>query len=206
MLDRLRHLRPGFAGLLLGLAARGAAGQQFQEQFGVLPVPTTDWCEAVVPVDANEDGRWDVLFVHANGWNTPGDLGATGEFPLPPILLLNTGTLVHGNPVFVDASATYLPAGLAVHGKGASEADFDGDGHDDIVVPVAFRKQPRLLRKHPGTLAWVDETSARPPPFLLNCFSAGVGDFDDDGDMDIVFADAGQQTFQAPGAKARLCI
>lgn len=59
MLEQL-PVRLAFSCLLLCLAARGAAGQQFQEQFGVLPVPTTYWTEAVIPVDADEDGRWDV--------------------------------------------------------------------------------------------------------------------------------------------------
>ncbi|HEX5009791.1 MAG TPA: FG-GAP-like repeat-containing protein [Planctomycetota bacterium] len=190
--------------MLFCLAARGAAGQQFQQQPGLLPVPTDYWTEAVTPVDADEDGRWDVLFVHANGWSVPGDFGATGTFPLPPILLLNTGTS-GGNPVFVDATSSYLPSGLTMHGKGASVADFDADGHDDIVLASAFGARQHLLMKQPGTLEWVEE-SGRLPPLFLNCFSAGVGDLDDDGDMDIVFTDAGPQSFSGPGGKARLMI
>ena len=204
MNQKLQCLRVVFPCLLFCLAARGAAGQQFQQQSGLLPVPTDYWTEAVTVVDANEDGRWDVLFVHANGWSVPGDFAATGTFPLPPILLLNTGTS-GGNPIFVDASSTYLPSNLVMHGKGASVADFDGDGHDDIVLASAFGSRQHLLMKQPGTLAYVEE-SGRLPPMFLNCFSAGVGDLDDDGDMDIVFTDAGPQSFQAPGGKARLMI
>ena len=204
MLRQNFGLRFGFSCLFYCLAARGAAGQQFQQQAGILPVPTDYWTEGVTVVDADEDGRWDVLFVHANGWAVPGDFAATGTFPLPPILLLNTGTSV-GNPVFVDASSTYLPSNLVMHGKGASVADFDGDGHDDLVLACAFGTRQHLLMKQPGTLAWVEE-SGRLPPMFLNCFSAGVGDLDDDGDMDIVFTDAGPQSFQAPGGQARLCI
>jgi hypothetical protein len=164
------HLRPsriGLSLLLVGLAARAAEGQQFQEQVGLLPVPTNYWTEAVTPVDADEDGRWDVLFVHANGWAKPGDFHATGTFPLPPIVLVNQGTS-GGNPVFADESTAYLPAGLEVHGKGAAVADFDGDGHDELVLAVAFGGRQRLLLKQPSTLAWKDE-SARLPPMQLNC-------------------------------------
>jgi len=204
MIEHLLRVRFGFSMLLLGLAARGAAGQQFKEQVGILPIPTNMWCESVTPVDADEDGRWDVLFVHANGWQVPGDFSASGTFPLPPILLLNTG--VHGgNPIFVDETASYLPAGLVMHGKGASLADFDGDGHDDLALPEAFGVQPHLLMRQPATLAWIEE-SDRLPAMALNGFSAGVGDLDDDGDMDIVFTDSGPQTFKPPGGKARLCI
>lgn len=204
MSEHLRSVRSGAACLLLCLLARGAAAQQFKEQVGILPIPTNMWCESVTPVDADEDGRWDVLFVHANGWQVPGDFSASGTFPLPPILLLNTG--IHGgNPIFVDETATYLPAGLVMHGKGASQADFDGDGHQDLAIAEAFGAQPHLLMKQPDTLAWVEE-SDRLPAMSLNGFSAGVGDLDDDGDMDIVFTDSGPQTFKPPGGKARLCI
>jgi hypothetical protein len=184
--------------------AQGAQAQQFQEQAGVLPVPTDYWTEGVTALDANEDGRWDVLFVHANGWAKPGDFHATGTFPLPPILLVNQGT-VGGNPGFVDESATYLPAGLEIHGKGASVGDFDADGHDDLVLAVVFGGPQRLLMKQPDSLAWVDE-STRLPEMHINCFSAGVGDLDDDGDLDLVFTDAGRPPFSPPGGKARLCI
>ena len=190
--------------LLLCLAPLNAAAQQFQEQAGVLPLPTNYWTEGTTVVDADEDGRWDCLFVHANGWAVPGDFAATGTFGLPLILLVNTGTS-GGNPVFVDQSATYLPS-LGIHGKGASAADFDNDGHDDLVVAVAFGARPRLLMKDPSTLAWIDQSVARLPAMSLNCFHAGVGDLDDDGDLDIVFCDAGPSSFGAPGEQARLCI
>ncbi len=204
MFGQLQCARFGFGCLFVCLASRGAAGQQFQEQSGILPLPTDYWTEAVTAVDADEDGRWDALFVHANGWAKPGDFDATGTFPLPPILLVNTGTS-GGNPVFVNESAAYLPSNLEMHGKGASVADFDGDGHDDLVLANAFTARQHLLMKQPLTLAWVEE-GGRLPAMQLNCFSAGVGDLDDDGDMDIVFTDAGPQSFSAPGAKARLCI
>src|SRR5262249_52739330 len=113
MLGHLQQVRFGLSCLVLSLAARGAAAHQFQEQSNILPVPTNYWTEAVVPVDADEDGRWDVLFVHANGWEVPGDFAATGTFPLPPIVLVNQGPHA-GNPVFVDQSAAYLPAGLTL--------------------------------------------------------------------------------------------
>lgn len=208
MAGSLLCARGGVSLLLLGLAtqvaAQGHPPYQFQEQAGVLPGPSNLWTESVTAVDADEDGRWDVLFVHANGWAQPGDFAATGTFKLAPMLLLNTGTS-GGNPVFVDASTTYLPPTLLMHGKGASVADFDADGHEDLVLSEAFRAPQHLLMKQPDTLVW-NEEPARLPDFKINGFAPGVGDLDDDGDIDIVFSDAGPHTFSAPGGKAHLCI
>lgn len=186
------------------LAASTAAAQQFQEQLGRLPLPTNYWTEGTTIVDANEDGRWDCLFVHANGWAVPGDFAATGPFGLPLLLLVNLGTS-SGNPAFADQSSQYLPS-LALHAKGAAVADLDNDGHDDIAVAVAFQGRQRVLIKNASTLAWSDESATRLPNLVLNCHGAGLGDVDDDGDIDLVFSDAGPASFAAPGGRARLCV
>jgi hypothetical protein len=89
-------LRFGCSCLVLGLVAQRAAGQQFHEQVGVLPVPTKYWTEGVIAVDADENGRWDVLLVHANGWAKPGGFHATGTFPLPRSSYQEG---VHGTPI-----------------------------------------------------------------------------------------------------------
>ncbi len=191
------------AALALPFLAVDAVAQQFISRS--LPGPEV-WSEAVVPLDADGDGLLDVLIVNAQGWAVPGDFDAPNPNPLPPTLLRNTGNGVDGDPVFVDASASFLPAGLVMHGKAAAVADFDGDGHDDIAFAAAYGDQQRLLRKNPVSGAWEDETAMRLPPLVLNGFSVVAGDLDDDGDFDLVFADAGPNSFTAPGGLARLLI
>lgn len=188
---------------ILPLLAVLAAPQQFREIPGLLPGPSV-WTEAALPIDANEDGLLDILFVNAQGWEFPGDYQAPSSNPLPPTLLINTGTS-GGAPQFADQTAAFFPAGFAIHGKNAAICDVDGDGHEDLVFAVAFGDSQRLFRKDATTGTYVDE-SFRLPPIDVNSWHVGWGDLDDDGDLDLVFNDAGPATFMPPGGTARLLL
>jgi hypothetical protein len=188
----------------LAFLAGPGAGQQFISS--PIAAGPEVWSEAAIPLDADGDGLLDVLVLNAQGWEVPGDFQAPNEQPLPPTLLRNTGVGPGGDPVFVDATETFLPAGLRLHAKAAAVGDFDGDGHDDLAIAEAFEGQQRLLRKNPLTGAWDDESNRLPSPFVFNGFSVVTGDLDDDGDLDLVFADAGPSTFSAPGGLARLLL
>ncbi len=189
---------------LVAALATPVASQQFVSS--AIPADPAVWSEAAIPLDADGDGLLDVLILNAQGWEKPGDFQAPNEQPLLPTLLRNTGAGVGGDPIFVDATATFFPAGLVMHAKSAAVADLDDDGHDDIAIAVAFEAPQRLLRKDPMTGAWVDESNRLPSPFVFNGFSVVAGDLDDDGDLDLVFADAGFPTFGPPGGLARLLL
>jgi hypothetical protein len=180
----------------------------FSQQFEWAPIPADleVWSERAIPLDADDDGLLDVLILNAQGWEVPGDLQAPGDQPLPPTLLRNTGLGLDGNPVFVDATASFLPTDLLMHAKSGAVADLDGDGHDDLAIAVGFQSPQRLLIKDPILGSWLDESHRLPPSFILNSSSVVAGDLDDDGDLDLVFADAGPSTFSAPGGLARLLL
>lgn len=188
---------------LLAASVPPALAQQFVQQVGLLPGPV-QWTEAVWPLDCDADGRMDVLLVRANGWQVPGDLSAPNSSPLRPTLLRNTG-IVAGNPTFADETTLWLPAGLLMHGKSVVTADLDDDGDDDLVFAAAFGAQPRLLLKQSLTGPWTDAT-ANLPTMSLNSFSVAAADLDADGDLDLVFNDAGPNSFSGTGGKARLLI
>jgi hypothetical protein len=173
------------------------------ERQGVLPGPPL-WSECVVSIDANQDGLLDIFVLNAQGYAVPGDYGAPSSDPLPPNLLIHQG-VVQGIPTFQDQSATLLPLGFVAHGKQSAVCDVDGDGLLDLVIATAFSDQQRILRKDPNGPGYLDETH-RLPPLILNSFGVGWGDFDDDGDIDLVFTDAGASSFGGAGGKARLLI
>lgn len=157
-----------------------------------------------MPLDVNGDGWLDLYITNAQGYEVPGDYGAPSADPLRPTLLIQTG-LVQGVPVFEDRTDALIPAGIKIHGKSIAVVDVDGDGLEDLVLAAAFGDQQRLLRRDPNGPGYLDE-SHRLGTLVLNAFHVAWGDLDDDGDFDLVFADAGPNSFKAPGGRPRLLL
>lgn len=187
--------RPWPLVVVCALAPLPVVAQQFQQVGAGLTGPVV-WTEGVEAFDANGDGKPDVLFANGVGFSTPG--GA-----LAPTLLINQTTT--GTITFADETATRLPAGFVQQAKGLVVADVDNDGDLDVAFANAFGSQPSLLINN-GTGFFTNETAARFPALTLNSFGGGFGDVDDDGDIDLVFADAGPSAFGAPGGMARLFL
>jgi hypothetical protein len=178
---------------VLAAAAPAVRAQQFQQVGTGLPGPVV-WTEGVDVLDANGDGRLDIIFANGVGFSSAG--GA-----LAPTLLINT--TVGGNITFADETATRLPPGFVQQAKGVLAVDVEADGDKDLVFANAFNNQPSLLINN-GAGVFTNETAARFPSILLNSFGAGWGDVDGDGDIDLFFAHAGPSAFGAPGGMAKL--
>ena len=137
-----------------------------------------------------------MLFANGIGFSSAGGV-------LAPTLLINQTTT--GPITFADETAARLPAGFMQQGKGLVVADVDNDGDQDVAFANGFLNQPSLLINN-GTGVFTNETATRFPVLSLNSFGGGFGDVDDDGDIDLVFADAGPSAFGAPGGMVRLFL
>jgi hypothetical protein len=179
---------------ILACAASAARAQQFQQVGAGLPGPVV-WSEGVAVLDADDDGRLDIIFANGVGFDRAGT-------PLAPTLLINQ-TPVGGAITFADETAARLPPGFVQQAKGVEVLDADGDGDPDLVFANAFGNQPSILIND-GTGHFTDETATRFPAVLLNSFDAGSGDVDGDADLDLFLADTGPDTFGPPGGMARL--
>jgi hypothetical protein len=181
--------------VVLLFGSRAGLAQQFQQVGTGLPGPVV-WTEGAEAFDANGDGKPDVLFANGIGFSTAGG-------PLAPTLLINQTTA--GPITFADETAARLPAGFTQQAKGLVVTDVDNDGDADVAFANGFGNQPSLLINN-GTGVFTNETATRFPVLALNSFGGGFGDVDDDGDIDLVFADAGPSAFGAPGGTVRLFV
>ncbi len=89
--------------------------------------------------------------------------------------------------LYTDVSETNLPT-LAVTGPtmDIETGDFDGDGDLDIVLAREFA--PNKLLFNNGSGSFTDGTIGNLPQFSYDSEDIGIADFDNDGDLDIVFA------------------
>ncbi|HEU4470660.1 MAG TPA: VCBS repeat-containing protein [Flavisolibacter sp.] len=87
---------------------------------------------------------------------------------------------------FRDVTATNLPvADLGSNTMDIELADVDGDSDMDIILAMEFRPNVLLINQGGGRFA--NESAARLPQVAHDSEDIGVGDFDKDGDTDIVF-------------------
>lgn len=87
---------------------------------------------------------------------------------------------------FLNASATHLPPPFLVgRSMDAGATDVDGDGDLDIVVAKEFGTNVLLLGD--GTGHFTDASAARFPRAVRDSEEVALGDFDRDGDVDLVF-------------------
>lgn len=101
-------------------------------------------------------------------------------------LVLIGGSLFFGKIILQEASQEYLPLdNLKANSMDVECADLDKDGDPDMVIAMEFR--PNVLLLNDGTGKLIYSSIGRLPQKNLDSEDIALGDFDRDGDLDIIF-------------------
>jgi hypothetical protein len=142
--------------------------------------------EAIALGDHDNDGDLDIFLSRAIGGN---------------LLYTNNGT----SPATFIQEATQVGLTTGGGGRGAAWFDYDNDGDLDLFLAVSIGTPDRLYRND-GVGATPQFTDVAPGAGLAdtgNTGSATLGDYDDDGDLDIyLIKDGGNRLYRNDGVGA----
>lgn len=181
--------------------ASGAAAERERPNFVLLEheLPLSRWTEGVEAADVDGDGDHDLFFADGPAFVRPGPVQQHQ-------LVINR----MDEPAAAFSNESVLRLGEnASHAKMVITGDVDGDGWVDALFCNAFDTAPPAL--------YVNRAAAQPGYFDLTSESAGLtealnsgsgqfGDVDDDGDLDLVLCDSGENLLYGDGAAPRLYL
>ncbi len=130
---------------------------------------TGQWRNDFAVADMNEDGKLDLVLPQPR----------KGEFSTPVILL------GEGNGKFHQWKDLKWPSKVAFDYGGVAVADFDGDGHSDIVIGIHFKEQYVLYGNGKGDFSRSQLLPA--PKAEVHAQAVTTADFNGDGRPDIAF-------------------
>ena len=149
--------------------------------------------------DLNGDGNIDLVFA-----NTGGTMGGDPDSPLAQQAFMN-----NGDGTFTDVSATIF-GGAKFTGRSVKLRDIDYDDDIDIILGTTWISQSQLFIND-GLGNFTNETAMNLPQVLAGVGDLEVGDADDDGDLDIVLLNWGDdpetdEVVNAPSAGGRTLL
>lgn len=158
------------------VAAPMTMAQQFIDQAAArFGAPLNEFSNQVALTDVDGDGDLDVAFANGGGFSTP-------QAPQRVRLYINNGA-----GVFTEESAARLGALTAI-ARDIEFGDVDGDGDPDIAIAQDFAR-PGLLLLNNGAGSFTNVSATHMPALTMGSPHCSFGDVDDDGDLDLLFAD-----------------
>lgn len=181
------------------MAASSASAQQFQNQAGAIP-GANRWTEGTECADVDNDGDLDIFFADGEGFSSPGTQRRM-------TLVINQLEIAAGQ--YIDDTVARLGTNLN-HGRGVATGDVNGDGWVDALVANGFNNaRPSLYTNRgadpvpmPGFFTKTDSASGFDE--ILNSAGAGLGDLDNDGDLDAIVLHSGASYLGGTGGRPRL--
>lgn len=183
----------------LALLSTAATAQQFQYQVGMIP-GTPRWTEGLETADVDNDGDLDIFFAEGDGYTSPG--------PQRQNVLVINQLVESGSLAFTEESLARLGAHVSI-AKGVATGDINGDGYVDAVFANAFNTDRTFLYLNKGTVLpgfFDEEGNTRGLSEVLSSAGAGLADLDNDGDLDLILNDVGDNFLFGTGDRPNLYI
>ena len=174
-------------------AASSAFAQQFLNQTSTR-FPATgnnEYTNQMTFADLDGDDDLDIVWANGQGYSAAG-------VALKPRMYIN-----NGSGTFTDETDARAP-GITGWFRGVEAGDIDGDGDLDLILAQDFNKKPILLINN-GSGNFTDG-SANLPALTLSSSRAQFGDVDNDGDLDLIFANSGTVSRFGTNGRPRLYL
>lgn len=170
-------------GAILTLIPGLVTAQQFVEQSvaRLSPSTLTEYSNQVAIADVDGDGDLDIMFANGAGFGS-------AQAPQRIRLYINDGA-----GFFTEESTTRLGAATAI-ARDIEFGDVDGDGDLDFAVAQDFAR-PALLFLNDGVGVFTNVSGTHLPSINMGSPHASFGDIDNDGDLDLAFADGVSSRF-----------